>query len=375
MKRPGKLIHLSIKICPVIILLLMGNLLPAVELTNNSDGSLETPGCSLAIGAPADNPALLDTGDVIHTIPAPGLRCQGLTYDGQFLWVSDIQMDRIYRISPVYGEVQSSFIAPAGFIEGLAFDGIYLWAASNGGNGGLPDTLFQLDPANGDVVSFTELSLRYINGITYDGEYMWVNDFYTHEIYKLNPSDGDVIWHFPAPGDGSIGLTWDGTFLWTDDFDTDSLYQVNPYSGAVARMVHSPHTNPRDLAWNGYYLYVLAWENATIYLMDVGGPSASVDDPVSLPSAYGLLGNCPNPFNAQTLISYRLPQASHVQLDIYDEQGRFVRTLINGQIETGRHSLIWDGRNSRGEPVASGLYFYHLQAGSTTNTRRMILLK
>lgn len=63
---------------------------------------------------------LLDTGDVIHSIPAPGASCQGLTWDGAYLWVSDIAVDTIYKVSPVDGSILGSFPSPPGSVEGLA---------------------------------------------------------------------------------------------------------------------------------------------------------------------------------------------------------------------------------------------------------------
>jgi len=93
------------------------------------------------------------------------------------------------------------------------------------------------------------------------------------------------------------------------------------------------------------------------------------------PTTFELLGNYPNPFNATTTISYSLPQNAEVNLVIYNVAGQKVRTVIEGNQSAGIHSLVWDGRNDSGQPVASGIYFYRLKAGELTSTRRMTLLK
>jgi len=87
-----------------------------------------------------------------------------------------------------------------------------------------------------------------------------------------------------------------------------------------------------------------------------------------------LEGNKPNPFNATTTISFNLPQSGSFKLSIYNLAGRLVRKF-GSQAEAGYHSIVWDGTDSRGNQVASGVYFYRLQAGATMETRKMMLLR
>ncbi len=100
-----------------------------------------------------------------------------------------------------------------------------------------------------------------------------------------------------------------------------------------------------------------------------------------LPKTFFLSQNYPNPFNALTVIRYGIPygQVAKVKLTIYDILGRKVRRLFEGEKRGGFHRVKWDGRNSRGEQVASGIYFYRLEAKSqglkTVKTRKMVLLK
>ena len=94
------------------------------------------------------------------------------------------------------------------------------------------------------------------------------------------------------------------------------------------------------------------------------------DELTTVPSDFALLANHPNPFNATTLVSYDLPIASRVRLEVYNLLGERVVTLVDAEQEAGYKSIMWDASK-----VASGLYFYRLTAGDFTQTRRMILVK
>ena len=99
-----------------------------------------------------------------------------------------------------------------------------------------------------------------------------------------------------------------------------------------------------------------------------------------IPSETALLPNYPNPFNPETWIPYQLAVPAEVALTIYDMNGGTVRRLEVGHQAAGMYqnrgrALYWDGRNQRGESVASGLYFYTLTAGEFTATRKMLIRK
>jgi len=92
------------------------------------------------------------------------------------------------------------------------------------------------------------------------------------------------------------------------------------------------------------------------------------------PDAPTLYGNYPNPFNPSTAIRFGLGVAGDVHIDIYNVLGHRVRTL-GGFFAPGDHQLIWDGRDSTGRPVASGMYFYRFDHDGNQQVRRMLLLK
>ncbi len=91
---------------------------------------------------------------------------------------------------------------------------------------------------------------------------------------------------------------------------------------------------------------------------------------LSFPINFALFANYPNPFNPTTIIRYRLPEAAHVTLAIYNLQGRLVETLVNGEKEAGSYSVQWHA-----ESLPSGVYFYRIQTGQFTATKKLLLLK
>ena len=86
--------------------------------------------------------------------------------------------------------------------------------------------------------------------------------------------------------------------------------------------------------------------------------------------------NHPNPFNPSTEIHFGLPRTTVVTLRIFDLSGRNVRTLIvQEEHPAGWHSVSWDGRDQTGKRLASDVYFYKLEAGPNSETKKMTLLK
>jgi hypothetical protein len=104
--------------------------------------------------------------------------------------------------------------------------------------------------------------------------------------------------------------------------------------------------------------------------VDVSGKGAG------LPLAFSLGQARPNPFNPSTTISYEVPQSAHIRLIVYNLLGQEVVRLVDGMQPAGRYEAIWDGRNGRGQGVASGVYVYRMTSSSGfAAVRRMTLVK
>ncbi|MBN2600433.1 MAG: Ig-like domain-containing protein, partial [Candidatus Marinimicrobia bacterium] len=104
-------------------------------------------------------------------------------------------------------------------------------------------------------------------------------------------------------------------------------------------------------------------------------PSVNAIQPLELPAGFTLKQNHPNPFNPTTTISFTIPKASDVRLDIYNVRGEFVRSLVNERLNAGGYSQIWDGKNSNGQFVPSGVYMMRMSTADGIQVRNMLLLK
>ena len=98
--------------------------------------------------------------------------------------------------------------------------------------------------------------------------------------------------------------------------------------------------------------------------------TAVADEPTVIPRIFVLLQNYPNPFNPTTTIEYVLPRSAEVLLTIYNLRGQEAVRLFEGQQTGGYHTATWNASH-----MASGIYFYRLQAGEFVQTRKMLLLK
>jgi hypothetical protein len=130
--------------------------------------------------------------------------------------------------------------------------------------------------------------------------------------------------------------------------------------------------------WSDDFWYKLAavdvHGNESDYAV-LGPSSVTGEEAPDLPMATCLSQNHPNPFNPVTMIRFDLAETDIVSLRIYDAAGRLVNVLATGRREAGSYELTWDGRDSSGRQVTSGVYFYKLSAGEYEKTRKMILLR
>jgi hypothetical protein len=94
-----------------------------------------------------------------------------------------------------------------------------------------------------------------------------------------------------------------------------------------------------------------------------------------VPAAYHLGQNHPNPFNPSTAIAFDMKQKDLVTIKIYNVAGQLVRTLVNEVKDKGSHTVAWDGTNDVGNTVASGIYFYEMEAGEFSQSKKMILIR
>ena len=122
-------------------------------------------------------------------------------------------------------------------------------------------------------------------------------------------------------------------------------------------------------------LFSATVESDGTYALLAIGPGSS-----QLPkaSSFNLAQNSPNPFNPSTFITFTVPGDESVNsfsLKIYNLRGQVIKTLVDGNVSPGTHTIQWDGRANNGRDVPSGVYFYRMNAPDATMTRKMILLR
>ncbi len=123
---------------------------------------------------------------------------------------------------------------------------------------------------------------------------------------------------------------------------------------------------------DGQLLFKPIWTGPVVF----GSPTdvRSVDAP-SLPGSFRLGQNFPNPFNPVTEIEFDLPVRSDVTLSVFNILGQEVARLVDNELSAGSYIVDWDGTSDNGNSVASGIYFYRLQAENFSNTKKMVLVK
>lgn len=168
------------------------------------------------------------------------------------------------------------------------------------------------------------------------------------------------------------------------------IYDLN--TGELTKVVDAGYFETKFGSWSpdgSQICYVLLTEDkiGSLYIYDieqgvhkivVNGETAEIG-PTTVekaePTSFVLTGNYPNPFNPTTTIEFTLQKAGDIRLDIYNVMGQKVRELVSETLTAGSHSVVWDGRDSNGVAVSSGVYISRLKMGEQVQTKQMMLVK
>lgn len=164
------------------------------------------------------------------------------------------------------------------------------------------------------------------------------------DVYFLNENEGWAVGN-------------NGVVLHTSNGGTEWNVILDGWTTQMLRSVQFTSTN------NGYIL----GNNGTLFKY---GALTGTDDHCVKPNSVQLKQNYPNPFNPQTTINYTLNLASHVNLSVYNLQGKRISQMVDCDQNRGEHSVVFDAQD-----LPSGIYFYQLRCGDQLETRKMILLK
>lgn len=174
---------------------------------------------------------------------------------------------------------------------------------------------------------------------------------------------------------GAVELRW--TAAATGSLDGFNVYRGD---GESPDRFDRLNDEPFGTAGTNIYLDESALSGRT-YTYQVGGVQGdreflSFTLSINVPAIpLTLYQNYPNPFNPSTSISFYMPGPDRVRLEIFDVQGRRIRTLADRQMEGGRHTLHWNGSNDAGRQVASGIYVYRLVSGKRSLTRKLVMMR
>ncbi len=111
------------------------------------------------------------------------------------------------------------------------------------------------------------------------------------------------------------------------------------------------------------------------FIAKIGDVTTGIETTLASPNNFRVHQNYPNPFNPATTIKYQLPKSAQVELTVYNLLGQKVITLVSAFQTAGEKSVVWDGTNAAEQPVGTGIYFYSLQTGDFTDTRKMLLVR
>jgi len=205
-------------------------------------------------------------------------------------------------------------------------------------------------------------------------------EFYVTSVYDEGESDPSndanvTINLMPVENLEAASLSSDIVLTWTVPQRDLMEYKIYRDGTEIATTTEITYTDPS--LQSGNYTY----EVTVMY--DGGYESDPVEVIIEHTDANGLVlpltteltGNYPNPFNPTTTISFSIIDAGKVSINIYNMKGQLVKTLVNEHLDPAYHTAVWFGRDNNNKAVSSGIYFYKMNTGKFTETKKMILMK
>jgi photosystem II stability/assembly factor-like uncharacterized protein len=199
--------------------------------------------------------------------------------------------------------------------------------------------------------------------LTSDGGDSW--NVFNKPIYN-NPSDCKIVGMYVTGSQRIMEIGNDGKIILTylrQDGSVEYSSQVFSGTGMKLNTIDTFVEDDFPYVWIGGYGFSIVYRQYEKIVTDVERDDLT-------PHLFTLFQNYPNPFNPTTTINYQIPSTGHVSLKIYDILGREIATLVNEEKSAGNYEIKFDGSN-----LSSGVYFYRLQSGSFSETKKFVLLK
>jgi len=314
--------------------------------------------------------------DVIGTVGESAYRASAFSgANGATLWnfpvASATGGAKELLVLPIPGQppdiILGAFWGPIYRLNGAT--GTMIWERST--NGRDPTRMVRLRDLNNDGIDEIAVSLLVGDALCLDG------------------ATGNILWSYPANSGMDITTIPD---LNRDGFDEVAVASQNNdvliLRGQNGQLLHQfsfPGGSEQarsvaaiaDVDSNGSFELIAGSDLSNVVMLSGGldaGP-VGVGGSVEIPSEFSVSQNYPNPFNPTTTIEIRLPTQTDLKIQIFDILGREIRSFEYIRVPPGVHTIIWDGTNARGVPVASGVYFYRVRTNEQSAIRRMLVMK
>jgi len=336
-----------------------------------------------------------------YQIRSPPRVVDGTLYFGTY-W----RDSKVYAIDAETGEEEwthdgpSSDILPIEVVDGTVYAGSYdlnlyaeLYAIDTDGT---TEWVFDIDNAEISLIDVADNTVYTTDGTV---------------VYAIDAESGDAEWEIEIEDgarqvvhdNGNLYFSYDGEVLaldvetqeklWRVDVDPSDSKSVSPvepagdfiYVGSEGEeAVHQLDAETGEELWRfdadwevsvkptlvDQVLYAMS-RNGVLHAIDVGdGEPVSSETGPAVPDDFALNQNYPNPFNPKTVISFNLPEAGNVRLEVMDVLGRRVAILVDEVKQSGQHEVIFDASQ-----LSSGTYIYRLEAGEFSKTRKMMFVK
>ncbi len=301
-----------------------------------------------------------NSDSIVHSIPSPAGSANGITFDGNSLWVASTGYT-LYMISPTDGSIQKTIGIEIGYATGITFIEPDLYVVDR-----IDKRICKIDTVSGNVIDFFYTPEDNINGfpsgLTWDGNNLWYNcGGEVDTIYELNLS-GQVLSQHKIIGDVPSGLTFDGSNLWSINTDSDVIYQISLPDFILIDSINAPGPISSGLAFDGEFLWVSENSEGLIYQIDVGDISSiSFNELV-----HATLNVWPNP--TSDFINVEIPtETKTVNFKIYCMDGQIAKSF---QINENKQSDYYQLNLS---DLKSGIYFLTTNLNDRSLSRKIII--
>ncbi len=194
--------------------------------------------------------------------------------------------------------------------------------------------------------------------------FVQLNDLTVTDVRTSNTNEGMFS---VSDGTGEVWIDHD-SWVWFDWWELYGSPAVGTQIDSIYGWVYHHFHTYSDSGVSTYKIVPLYEED--IYFTDVSNDDVSV-----LPDEYALHQNYPNPFNPSTQIQFDVVSDSKIKLVVYDVMGRYVRTLVNDNLPSGKYTVTWDGKNNARQSVSSGVYFVRMTTKDFVSVKKMSLVR